>query len=280
MRLRIFFLSSRNGMLLTPITRLSESVPEAKRAQSIHRREGAFSPSVPSSATSPNNSPQINLLDEKPVQDPNLPVVEPESDVDVDQARRPAMELHRVSSWVSLRETNVGSSPNGKAQRLPEIDGVSRSPSVRSPTLPPLPPPKTGKGSGADDFRSPLSSSSNNNPFRVTFNSLKRFSALPRTPSSLSIGSLTREGSTPKTSRTPSPSHMSAPKVPSRPKIVNSNPPALVFRDISIMRSSNERAEAYALKIKELGMYDTGLTNWMIATIENGTSLLSLFNIS
>lgn len=40
------------------------------------------------------------------------------------------------------------------------------------------------------------------------------------------------------------------------------------------MKSPNERAEAYTLKIKELGMCDTGLSNWMISTIENGTHLL------
>ena len=250
--------------MLILLDRSSEAAGDAKRSKSVHRREGAFPPS--SSTTSPNDSPQIDTSEDRTAPVNTLPIVEPESDVE-DQTRRPAMELRRESSWVSLHEKNGVSSPNGKAQLLPETtDTISRSPLTRSPSLPPLPPPKTSKGPGVDDCRS---SSSSNNPFRATFNSLKRFSALPRTPSSLSIRSSAREGSTPRTSRTPSP--LPTPKIPPRPKVINLNPQALVFRDIAVLKSPVERAEAYTLKIRELSSCDTGLSNWLVTTIQNGT---------
>lgn len=258
----VYFLCGRSLLIL--LDRSSEAAGDAKRSRSIHRREGAFPPS--SSTTSPNDSPQIDFSENISAPANSLPVVEPESDVE-DQTRRPAMELRRESSWVSLHEKNAVSSPNGKAQLLPATtNSPSRSPLTRSPSLPPLPPPKTSKGPGVDESRS---SSGSSNPFKATFNSLKRFSALPRTPSSLSIRSSTREGSTPHTSRTPSPLPIT--KIPLRHKVINSNPQALVFRDIAVLKSPNERVEAYALKIRELSSCDTGLSSWLATAIQNGT---------
>ena len=262
--------------------RLSEPVVEVKRTHSIHRREGAFAPSTPSAGSTPNQSPEVDKLEPQSTLSlhtyssplaSSLPVVEPESDVDHEPTRRPVVELRRESSWVSLHETDGASSPNGKAQALPEKDrSPSRSPDLRSLSLPPLPPPKTGKGVDTDDVRTPLSGSGSSNPFKVTLSNLKRFSALPRTPSSISIRSLSKtRSSTPRTSREPSPAPALTPKISPRPRIVDPNPPALNFRDITNMKFAHERAQAYAERIKELSMCDPGLQDWIVAMQARGT---------
>ncbi|EKM59621.1 uncharacterized protein PHACADRAFT_250237 [Phanerochaete carnosa HHB-10118-sp] len=184
------------------------------------------------------------------------------------------MDLRRENSWVSLREINVASSPNGEAQCLPEKNhSPPHSPEIHLSPLPPLPPPKTSKSLGVEDVRTLSSGSSSGNPFKTTFNNLRRFSALPRTPSSLSIKSLSKtSSSTPKTSREPSPVPALTPKISPRPKIINPNPPALIGRDILVMKFTHERAQAYAQKIRELSMCDPGLREWITVTMTRGSA--------
>ncbi|GJE84718.1 hypothetical protein PsYK624_007940 [Phanerochaete sordida] len=257
-------------------SKLSEHAVEARRTHSVHKREGAFAPSTPFANTTPATSPDVDKHDAPPVPHPplgnsplvsNLPVVEPESDVDFETTQRPALDLRRESSWVSLHETGVLSSPNGKAQRLPEKHSPSPSPDRRLSPLPPAPPPKTGRGFGVEEVRTPSSGSSSSNPFKATLSNLKRFSALPRTPSSLSVKSLSKTGSsTPKTSREPSPAPPITPKTSPRSRVINPNPPALIGRDVLTLKFASERANAYAEKIRELSMCDPGLSAWIVAT--------------
>lgn len=256
--------------------RPSDIAVDAKRSRSTHRREGAFPPST--SASTPASSPQVDsketnekrTLSASPKKK-DLPIQEDNDDAS--SFRRGGIEIHREKSWISLKESNILSSPNGKAQQLEDSRSISRSPSFKSP---PLPPPKT-KGLGIDDLRTPSSGSSSSNPFRATLTNLKRFSALPRTPSSLSIRSY-KTASTPKTSRTPSPSPARTPRNRQRPQIVNSNPDALMFGDIATLKSPVERADAYAQKINDLCMYDSGLREWMSATLHRGQSFPTLAN--
>ncbi|KAJ3532175.1 hypothetical protein NM688_g7462 [Phlebia brevispora] len=239
----------------------------AKRSTSIHRREGAFSPS--DSSATPDTSPQIDLSEPdsvatRPRSSHSLhtlmgSIVSSEPEIveeDPGRDRIFGWKLHRESSWVSLKhESNRASSPNGKPHASPDRRSLSSSPS-------PLPPPKTGKGTGTDE---PWSPSVSSNPFKATLNNLKRFSALPRTPSQMSLRSAKRASAN-HSSRTPSPSHISSPRVTFQHRIVNAWPEAMQYRDIVALKSRQERSAAYARKIKEFTMYDSGLKDWIIAT--------------
>src|SRR5262249_33282572 len=105
---------------------------------------------------------------------------------------------------------------------------------------------------------------------------LKRFSALPRPPSS--SGSSSKRLSSPassKKARTSSPASVSLPPTPPprdlpplpsrRPpmqKVKCFNPPALLASEILSRQSSMERSMLYAEKINELYMQDCGLADW------------------
>jgi hypothetical protein len=110
--------------------------------------------------------------------------------------------------------------------------------------------------------------------------SLKRFSALPRTPSrspSKSVKSL--DGYTPPRSISSSPGALaepisppmkhsiSLPPIPIQPaKMISPWPNALHFSDITNKKTPLERSIGYAQKINELYMYDCGLTQWIVTT--------------
>ena len=182
-------------------------------------------------------------------------VIEEDSDRDHSV---PRWRLHRESSWVSLRhERHRASSPNGKPQS-PDRQSVSTSPS-------PLPPPKTNTGWGValDEIRTTPPSSGSSNPLKATLNNLKRFSTLPRTPSQLSLRS--KSASVDHSSRTPSPSFTSTPKIPAQRRVVNAWPDAMTYNDVLALRTTRERSSAYARKIKEFAMYESGLRDWISA---------------
>ncbi|KAM5532410.1 hypothetical protein V8D89_013904 [Ganoderma adspersum] len=278
-------------------TYTEESQPSVKLVSSskpVHIREGAFPPSkimaIPPSkpftrTTSPSPIAEEEHRPGSPPPDTRPALVvdqeEPEQER-VSANRRPAMELRRESSWVSLsQEIALGdSSSNGKTSKLPAVP-VSRSPSSISAAstsssvshLPSLP-PKSIRG-GSDDEKP--SSSLAPSAFKVITN-LKRFSSLPRTPS--------RSSKSSKRSTSPSPDprrSLSPPRPPSHddqhppvhvespprrrmvPKVKYSHawPPAMSAADIVILRSPRERAKGYAMKINELSTYDCGLREWL-----------------
>ncbi|RPD61982.1 hypothetical protein L227DRAFT_652141, partial [Lentinus tigrinus ALCF2SS1-6] len=250
-------------------------------AKPVHVREGAFPPSKiitsppgshishPASAT----SPELPL----PRSDAR-PVVVIEQDETEDEyhetGRRPALELRRESSWVSLsQEMQRDTSPNGKAISPPNLS-VSRTPSSISEAsssssvshLPSLPPKSIRHGSDEDKHSSSLAPSA----FRALTN-LKRFSSLPRTPSRSSKSS--KRSPSPDAARRsmsppPPPILVQSPprrRVIPKPKYAHPWPPAMNPADVVVLRGSRERAQAYAMKINELSMYDCGLREWLAA---------------
>ncbi|KAI0698911.1 hypothetical protein BC835DRAFT_625879 [Cytidiella melzeri] len=272
----VSFASSHSD--ITTETTVSDSALDPKRSRSIHRREGAFPPSIQSTAKStPEVSPIVTAEKEAPSRLPSEADVDsipprpasPESEYEDsdDWHRRPAIELKRDPSWVSLKDTAIASSPNGKGHALPGSRSSSHSRSP-APQLPPKPSPRLV----TEDIRSPSSThSGSSNPFKTTLHNLKRFSALPRTPSSHSMKSSPHTDSTPRSPRTPSPAMLTIPATP-RQKVINPWPDAMTFRDVSAMKSPLERATAYEQKIQELSACDTGLSNWLNAMQQRGTS--------
>ncbi|PIL36722.1 hypothetical protein GSI_00411 [Ganoderma sinense ZZ0214-1] len=283
-----------------------ESDPSVKLVASkpVHIREGAFPPSKimaippgkPFARTSPSPIPEESHRPGSPRPDTRPAVVveqeEPEQERE-SGTRRPAMELRRESSWVSLSQELAlcNSSSNGKASKLPAIP-VSRSPSSISAAstsssvshLPSLP-PKSIRG-GSDDEKP--SSSLAPSAFKVITN-LKRFSSLPRTPSRSSRSSKCSTSPSPDPRRSLSPprppSHddqhppvhvESPPRLRMVPKVKYSHawPPAMSAADIVILRSPRERAKGYAMKINELSTYDCGLREWLASQGRNPVSHL------
>lgn len=188
-------------------------------------------------------------------------------DEDAERDHSSGWKLHREASWISLRNGSVrASSPNGKPQPSPELAPAS-----------PLPPPKTGWGVGTDEIRMPAAHSPSS-PFKATLHTLKRFSALPRTPSQLSLRS--KPSSYGHSSRTPSPSvGGNSSKIGSKRRIINAWPEAMAYSDLHYMKTTDERSSAYARKIKEFGMYETGLRDWIVAVQakKGATSALASF---
>ncbi|KAI0721928.1 hypothetical protein C8T65DRAFT_734913 [Cerioporus squamosus] len=258
-----------------------ESEPSVKlvSGKSVHVREGAFPPSK--IITSPpgshlSRSSSAVSTERPPPRSDARPVVVIEQDEPEDEyhevGRRPALELRRESSWVSLgREmAQRDSSPNGKAVSPPTLS-VHRSPSSLSEAsssssvshLPSLPPKSIRHGSDEDRQSSSLAPSA----FRALTN-LKRFSSLPRTPSRSSKSS--KRSTSPDARRSISPPlppiHIQSPprrRVIPKPKYAHPWPPAMNPADVVALRGARERAQGYAMKINELSMYDCGLRDWL-----------------
>ncbi|CAL1702154.1 unnamed protein product [Somion occarium] len=250
-----------------------ESHHHAKRTKSIHRREGAFPPS------SSSVSPSLPLADsdqnrQSYSEDVNPPTLLSETirlcpepaDITSGEGREAtAPSLHREPSWVSLRqEMNRIASPNGGSASSESASirrSMPKSPSVMSSSPPP--PPKHDSWQGGEF----ASTSKPGNSLKVTLSNLKRFSALPRTPSftSLSVASRSQR------SRTPSPSYprniMRSPK----PRIKTRYPAALQCQDIVGKKNASERIRLYADRINELAMYDCGLGDWVMTMKLRGT---------
>lgn len=250
----------------------SDSAIETKRSLSIHRREGAFPPSGPNTSLStPEDFPVVNSNDEGSAVRGTFHIRgsldritshESRGREDTESDRRPGVELKREVSWISLRR-HASSSPDRKAASLRE--SLRSSPSAKAM---PLPPPKASLSPGLEEARMSTNGSPSN-PFKSTLSNLKRFSNLPRTPSSLSMRSSSQLHATPSSSRTPSPAYPATPR-PGHQKVINPWPDAMTFRDVSVMKNPAERAVAYAQKIQELTMCDTGLSEWIRLTQSRG----------
>lgn len=238
-------------------------------SKSIHRREGAFSPSASVSSESatptetevspapyhitpaiqeaPDVSIKEEVIDKSTSGDndvPDVTVIAPPPRFD---SLRAGLDMDRDESdtWVNISR-DLTPSPEGRAaSELTRSSGSrSRSPPYTADGAP-SPPPKSHRNS-------------------LIASGLKRFSSLPRTPSS-STKSEKRQSmtSTQHSSRTPSPSPPMRRSRP-RPKIKSRNPAAMYCSEVLSNRSARERCEAYAHKINELYMYDCGLGDWVV----------------
>ncbi|KAI9467271.1 hypothetical protein BJY52DRAFT_1182715 [Lactarius psammicola] len=224
--------------------------------------EGAFPPSTilvapPERQQSlPENT--IRLIAELPSKDqlPDLPTDSPDAappvitqptngDRDPTTARPP--ELRREHSWVS--SSNNSSSVSSESGRhafedaRPDLlqDSNGSPPSIREIA------PEDGPSSS---------------PRRGVLTNLKRYSSLPRTPSTRS----------PRSARMSIFTRSSSPESPSRPRIRARSPDAMQFKDVLAKKTSLERAIGYANKINELSMYDCGLGDWVSSMKERGNS--------
>ena len=259
------------------ITRLIFLRPSS--STSIHRREGAFSPSddipaepavAPGStlATRPleslnieNNDTAVDVFDKPDAL--SVTVIEPPS-------RRttlpPEIDHHKFSQW--LRSNPELSLPleNRRVRKGGSVDGahykqrLSLSPQRRSmspeASEAPSPPPK--------NFRNSLTKS------------LKRLS-INRTASLSSKSGRRWSGGTHYSSRTPSPSLRRASPPAQVPKMRSTNPAALFCHEVHSQRTTSERCLIYATKINELHHYDCGLSEWVINMKSRGLSPYSLF---
>lgn len=256
---------------------------EVKRSTSTHRREGAFPPSSSGTSSSVTDSPVQPTAEPLEIHHrrhatefdnssavrhsldgPSVVVASPDSSFEAD-SHKPlsAVQLRHQSSWVSIRDSQ-DSAPQGRPVLSRQNTSDSRSFGSRSPPAPPAKPLK-------DEAR--LSTGSNN-PFKNAVTNLKRFSALPRTPSQLSVGTSSHLSHQ---TRTPSPSHHSPPppRREPRPKYRDPWPHALDYKEILGGRNALERSMGYAQKINELAQYECGLSDWIVATKYRGIYSLS-----
>ncbi|KAF8076103.1 hypothetical protein FPV67DRAFT_1470357 [Lyophyllum atratum] len=248
---------------------ISTSTSELRHSRSVHRREGAFSPSASTSTATtsdmetpaPQKAPQVDTtLSDHPranakidddtkstnnqaVNDDEVPpitVIHSMQPIEEQQERRDDDDMADMISSLSARRraSDELSAGSGSRSRSPPYIGHSGET--------PSPPPKS--------FRNSLTTN------------LKRLSStLPRTPS-LSSKSRRSSGGTFYSSRTPSPSmHVVSPP-PVRQKIKSAYPPAMFYAEITTRKTSLERCSLYAQKINELYMYDSGLADWTIET--------------
>ncbi|KAJ7068016.1 hypothetical protein C8F01DRAFT_1017006 [Mycena amicta] len=242
--------SSSNSRSVSPARPLSSSGDDSSNDETLHRREGAFSPSVIS--TTPSTSPSdysppnthahrsINgMIAEETKEEDALPPV-------VVSAPQPTDEWTHIS-----RDLMTSPSSEDHASQ----DGLSWE-SFSQEGFTPSPPPK--------GFKASLTTG------------LRRISSLPRTPSP-KRRSLARSSSTRSHGKTPSPSVPPVPlPVPSppihrrRPKIIEQYPAALFSADILSRKSGTERCVLYAQKINELYVHDSGLADWVVFRGSNG----------
>ncbi|KAJ7179394.1 hypothetical protein C8R46DRAFT_942009 [Mycena filopes] len=282
--------SSRSISPLRPVDHASASSGSESADETLHRREGAFSPSVISStpSTSPSDySPttahptRTRTIDGLVSDGSKSPTIASSSAVTspmIIPAPPPRMESlpeHSGEDWQYInRELNASPSSEGhmsqdrvswESYSPPSQDGVSVGSSGG-----PNPPPKSFKAR------------------------LKRFSSLPRTPSPSK--SLTRSSSTSTSTKShrlspspptasvtlPTPPASGSAPLPSLPtqvqmppprrKIIALHPSALISSDVATRKSSQERSLLYAQKINELYVHDCGLSQWVVEARFRGST--------
>jgi hypothetical protein len=237
--------SSSDGSVYSPEP---EPVPTSTDVAIQHTREGAFPPStilvVPSERQQslPNNTVRLvaellskDQLPDLPTDNPDEapPVITQPTDDDRDPTTARPQELRREPSWVSSSNDST---------RVSSESGRHAFEDVRPPSIREIAPEE-------DDISS--------SPRRGVLTNLKRYSSLPRTPSTRSprMSIFTRS---------------SSPESPSRPRIRARSPDAMRFKDVLAKKTSLERAIGYANKINELSMYDCGLGDWVVTMKEKG----------
>ncbi|KAH9482420.1 hypothetical protein JR316_0004520 [Psilocybe cubensis] len=242
---------------------------------SIHRREGATlatssvdasstesSPSLPNQPSPKPPSPGLPVVQE--VDKPSSPPENPTDDVPDVTVEAAAPTNTPPSEKIDTAKFNQWLKENPHlAKGLAQEDAHSRESMERS--LSPLSADITG------DAPSPPPKSFRNS----LTNNLKRFSALPRSPS-LSSRSRPSSGST-RYSRTPSPSlhHAPPPPPPNRAsfqKIHSTNPAALFCHEVNSQHTTIQRCAIYVAKINELYVHDCGLSEWVFETKSRGST--------
>ena len=106
---------------------------------------------------------------------------------------------------------------------------------------------------------------------------IRRFSALPRTPSRLSVSHASQHSGSHSHDHQISPSFPYTPvsaggpprRVHYAPKIRSRWPEAMRFNDVLAKKTAVERCAGYARKINELANHDPGLGDWVVNTKEN-----------
>ncbi|RDB23266.1 hypothetical protein Hypma_009641 [Hypsizygus marmoreus] len=254
---------------------------ELRHVKSVHRREGAFTPSTGPGTTSesdgsvshsePASSSDVVFSDNLPNDPTGVLEAKPENDqsssddeagdevppIIIIQPLKHSYHEQQVNPNDTMGDITVAKTRKRLSDDLSSSPSRSRSrspPSIGHTGETPSPPPKS--------FRNSLATN------------LKRFSSLPRTPSisSRSTRSARRSsGGTQYSSRTPSPSlmlpqHPPPHPPPPLPKIRSQYPAAMFCNEISSKKTSLERCLLYAQKINELYMYDCGLGDWTIET--------------
>ncbi|KAJ7638574.1 hypothetical protein FB45DRAFT_1023352 [Roridomyces roridus] len=227
-------------------------VTSSGEEETLHRREGAFSPSTIS--TTPSTSPSEYSPAPPPVApaiDGMIPAVSKESpavssapQMETLPERSPAEEWTYVS-----RDLTASPSYSDEVESQDHVSWESFSPRQSH---------ERGDGHGATPSPPPKSL---RNSLTANF---KRFSSLPRTPSP-SHNSLSRSSSY--RSRGPSSPPASVVPLPTRAPLVKSisrNPPAMSCADIVTRKSAQERCALYAQKINELYVHDCGLSKWVL----------------
>ncbi|KAJ7117318.1 hypothetical protein C8R43DRAFT_103535 [Mycena crocata] len=243
--------------------------------ETLHRREGAFSPSTISTtpSTSPSDYSPTTAHPGRTIDGmiPNMSDGSKSGGSSSSSAvtspviiqAPPRMESVREASgeewtYVSRDLTASPSSDGHVSQDRVSWESYSPRHSQEAQGGTPSPPPKSFKTSLATG--------------------LKRFSSLPRTPSP-SSRSLGRSSSTRSRGRTPSPSvqpespPLSAPaQMPRRRKIIALHPSALYSADVTARKSAQERCSMYAQKINELYIHDCGLSKWVLEARMRGSN--------
>lgn len=256
------------------IHRTDDRPSRSRRNKSIHRREGAFPPSSSSTVapTHSDQSPTLPLTDSdqnrqsseevassaQPSETIRLCAKSPSSIAEDDDDNETKPQLRRQPSWVSIGDESKHIASSSILSDEPSIRrSTSRSPSFVS-SIPP-PPPKHESEPTSDSGEHILSKAGNS--LKATFSNLKRFSALPRTPSSTNISTVSSGHGH---SLQPSPSMPPAPVRRSpKPRIRNRNPAALQFQEIAGKKLASERLKLYVDKINDLSRHDTGLGEWV-----------------
>jgi hypothetical protein len=150
-------------------------------------------------------------------------------------------ELRRERSWVSnSNESALASSESSRHAFEDTRSGAHRELNGPYPSI---------KEFAPDD------SPSENKRKGGLLTNLKRYSSLPRPPS-------TKSQRLSFFSRSPSPRPL--------PRIRAKSPDAMRFRDVLNKRTALERAVGYAHKINELALYDCGLSDWVASVKERG----------
>ena len=240
----------------------------ASVAKSAHIREGAFPPSVESSASSP-----VEIKHTKEPADGLASVIGTTAEsVDhehefvppkVVEPLRSSEDSDARSAWINITPEDIprvvtpssddaGVSTDGHSSRSLFRRSTSRSP------------PKPTRELGDDS--SP--SSSPRHLGRSLTANLKRFSSLPRAPSRSARSEKRLSGGSASTASTlPPHAEEYVPLMPRSPppfqKIISPWPQAMFYADVTSKKSALERSLGYAAKINELYIYDCGLSDYV-----------------
>ncbi|KAI5125041.1 hypothetical protein M0805_007465 [Coniferiporia weirii] len=203
------------------------------------------------------------------------PLREETNRVRAPEERRPGLELKREGSRVDLELKHEESRSTFKGEPLSRTSSsdFTDNSSDRSKPLPdPLMHVHLQSSSERHEAGSKQSSYASQKMFDFA---IKRFSALPRTPSRLSVSRMSQRSSL-------SRERVSHERLPQQSRVVlvakvrSAWPNAMNFGDVMAKKGSLERSLGYARKINELANYDPGLGDWVLATKYNLTKSRNL----